>query len=245
MGALISLFYPLGLLLEVLAIVHFIRHRPNFYWLFIIVMLGPIGALVYLCVEALPDIGMLSGSFRGFPRRKRIGELEAMVLDNPSGGNYEELGDLYMDNGNPELARAAYDKAIAGRVDSENVFYHRGQCALQLGDYAAAVQDLERVILKEPAYDFHRAAGLLAQACAQAGQKEKAEALFRKAIDSSTLSETYLNFAEMLASEGRNAEARQWVQKVLNKERTMPAYLRRRERSWFQKANEMLKRIPA
>jgi len=54
-----------------------------------------------------------------------------------------------------------------------------------------------------------------------------------------------LNFAQMLATEGRNVEARQWVQKVLNKERTMPAYLRRRERPWFQKANEMLKRLPA
>ncbi len=245
MGTFISLFYPLGLLLEVLAIIHFIRRRPSYYWLFIIVMLGPVGALVYLCVEGLPDIGMLSGSFRGFPRRKRIGELEAMILDNPSGGNYEELGDLYMDNGNLDLARATFDKAIAARVDSENVFYHRGLCALQMGDSAAAIPDLERVIQEEPAYDFHRAAGLLAQACALAGQKEKAESLFRRAIDCSTLSETYLNFAEMLATEGRNSEARQWVQKVLNKERTMPAYLRRRERPWFQKANEMLKRLPA
>jgi hypothetical protein len=34
------------------------------------------------------------------------------------------------------------------------------------------------------------------------------EALFRKAINSSTLSETYLNYAELLASQGRTAEAR-------------------------------------
>src|SRR6202044_1330200 len=103
----------------------------------------------------------------------------------------------------------------------------------------------ERVVAKEPGYDFHRAAGMLAQACYKAGQMEKAEALFLRAISSSTLSETYLNYADMLASEGRVAEARQWAQKVLDKERTMPNYLRRRERQWFQSANEFLKRVPA
>jgi hypothetical protein len=86
---------------------------------------------------------------------------------------------------------------------------------------------------------------MLAQACWKAGEKEKAEALFRQATLASTLSETYLNYADMLAVEGRNAEARQWAQKVLDKELTMPSYLRRRERPWFESANEMLKRLPA
>lgn len=55
----------------------------------------------------------------------------------------------------------------------------------------------------------------------------------------------YLNFAGMLAAEERNAEAREWVQKVLDKKPSMPAYLRRRERPWFRRAHEMLKRLPA
>ena len=58
-------------------------------------------------------------------------------------------------------------------------------------------------------------------------------------------SETYLNFADLLASEGRNAEARQWAQKVLDKKPAMPGYLRRRERPWFRGASKMLKRLPA
>jgi hypothetical protein len=115
---------------------------------------------------------------------------------------------------------------------------------MQLGDAPAAVPDLERVVAKEPDYDFHRAAGLLAHACAQAGQKEKAETFFREATIASTLSETYLNFADLLASEGRNAEARKWAQKVLDKERAMPEYIRRRERKWSRSASEMLKRLP-
>jgi hypothetical protein len=244
-GFLSHLLYPWGLLLQGLAIVHFIRRRPDMYWIFIILFLGPLGALVYIFIEVLPDVGLLRRSFKVFPRRKRISVLETRVRDNPSAGNYEELGDLYMDDGRLQLARATFDKAIATRADTLDPFYRRGVCALQLGDAAAALPDLERVVGTDADYDFHRAAGLLAHAYAQTGQKDKAEALFRQTTIRSTLSETYLNFASMLASEGRKAEAREWAQKVLDKRPTMPDYLRRRERPWFRSAREMLKRLPA
>lgn len=237
--------HPWGFLLQALAIVHFIRRRPDTYWIFIILFLGPLGAIIYLAVEALPDIGLLGQSFKVFPRRKRIHELEATIHDNPSAGNYEELGDLYMDDGRLQQARAAFDKAIAARADTPDPFYRRGVCALELGDAAAALPDLERVVNQEADYDFHRAAGLLAQAYALTAQKEKAEALFRQVTHISTLSETYLNFAELLASEGKKSEAREWAQKVLEKKPNMPGYLRRRERPWFRKANEFLRKLPA
>jgi hypothetical protein len=243
MGLLSFLLHPWGLLLQGLAIVHFIRRRPDTYWIFIILFLGPLGAIVYLAVEALPDLGLLGQSFQVFPRRKRIRELEAAIHDNPSAGNYEELGDLYMDDHKLVAARAAFDKAIAARADTPDPFYRRGVCALQLGDPAAAVPDLERVVDKEPDYDFHRAAGLLAHAYALTGEKQKAGALFRNVTKISTLSETYLNFAALLVSEGRNAEAREWAQKVLDKKPNMPGYLRRRERPWFRKANDFLKKV--
>ena len=235
--------HPWIFLLQGLAIVHFIRRRPDTYWLFVILFLGPLGAIIYLAVEAVPDIGLLGQSFKVFPRRKRIRELEMAIHDNPSAGNYEELGDLYMDDGKLAQARAAFDRAIAARADTLDPFYRRGVCALQLGDAAAALPDLERVVNKEADYDFQRAAALLAHAYALTGQKEKAEALFREVTKISTLSETYLNFAELLASEGKIAEARGWAQKVLEKKPSMPGYQRRRERPWFRRANEFLKRV--
>jgi hypothetical protein len=246
MGFLSHLFYPWGMLLQIAALIHFFRRRPDTYWVFIILFLGPLGAIIYLVMEALPDLRQSSGqSFKGFPRRKRIRELEVAIRDNPAPGNYEELGHLLMDDGNFSQARAAFDRAIAARIDTLDTFYRRGVCAYELGDLPAALPDLERAVGQDPNYDFHRAAGLLAHVYAQIGQKERAEALFRQATTLSTLSETYLNFADLLASEGRYPEARQWAQKVLDKMPSMPGYLRRRERPWFRRAKALLSRLPA
>jgi hypothetical protein len=245
MGYLTHLFFPWGLVLQVLAVLHFIRRRPDTYWLFIVLLLGPLGALVYLFAEALPDAELLSQSLKVIPRRKRIRMLEISILDNPSAGNYEELGDLYMDDGKIRRAHDAYEKAIADRSAALDCFYRRGLCALELGNPVAALPDLERTVAKDAGHDFHRAAGMLAHAYAQTGEPAKAEAMFRQAVDRSTLSETYLNYAAFLAAQGRNAEARQWAQKVLDKKPTMPGYLRRRERPWFRRAGAILKRVAA
>lgn len=246
MGSLFHFIFTWwGLLLEAAAIIHFIRRRPNTWWLYVIIFLGPLGAVVYLVVEGIPDLGLVGDSFRGFSRRSRIHELENLVKVNSAVGNIEELGDLYMDEGRLVQARAAFNEAIARGSTTLDPFYRRGACAVLLGDAAPAIPDLERVVSKEADYDFHRAAGLLAQAYAMTGQKEKAEAMFREATRLSTLSETYLNFSALLASEGRNAEAREWARKVLEKAPAMPGYLRRRERPWFRRARKALRRLPA
>ena len=233
-----------AILLRIVAIIHFIRRRPNFFWIWVI-LFHWVGALVYIFVEVIPDAGLLRGSFQVFPRRKRINELERAILDNPSAGNYEELGLLYLDDGNFARAKACYDKAISSRTDSIDPFYRRGVAEGELGDFAAAVPDLERAVSSDVDYDFHRAKGLLGWAYAQTGQNEKANAMFREAVRISTISETYYHYALFLESQGRKVEAREWAQKILDKKATMPGYLKRRERVWFRRAKAVLGRVRA
>jgi len=240
---MLGLFYPYGFLLQAVALLHFARRRPDTFWLFVILMGGAIGALVYILVEVIPDAGLLRGAFQVFPRRKRIKELEAAVLDNPSIGNYEELGDLYLDDRQYARARECFDRVIS-RASAIDPFYRRALCALALNDFAAAAADLEQVIRRDPKYDYQRAAGLRAHALAKVGEREKAAVLFADVTETSTLSETQYNYACLLMAEGRAAEARDWAERILRKRATMPNYIRRRERPWFRRAAALLKRLP-
>ena len=148
---MLGLFYPYGFLLQAIAILHFVRRRPDTYWLWIILMGGALGALVYIAIEVLPDAGLLRGAFQVFPRRKRIKELEAAILDNPSVGNYEELGDLYLDDLQYARGRECYNRVLA-RSDSIDALYRRGLCEIALDDYTAAAADLQQVTERDPKY---------------------------------------------------------------------------------------------
>ena len=240
---MLGFLFPYGIVLQALAIIHFIRRRPDTYWLWIILMFGGFGALAYIFIEVIPDVGLLRASFQVFPRRKRIKQLEGMIIDNPSIGNYEELGDLYLDDGQFVKARVCFDKVLA-REDSIDPRYRRGLTAIGVNDFKTAVADLEQVVARDPKYDYQRAAGLLAYSLGKIGERDKASNLFAEVTETSTLSETQYNYASFLAETGRAAEAREWAERILRKKATMPDYIRRRERPWFRKAKSLLKGLP-
>ena len=239
-----DLFYPWGFILQIAALVHFFRRRPDGFWFFIILFFGALGALVYFIAEVVPDFGLLRASFTRAGRRRRMKELEAIVEENSAVGNLEELADLSFDERQFARARELYDRLLnVSPPTSVDPFYRRGLSALALGDPAAAVTDLERVVAEEPRYDFYRATGMLASAYALAGHSEKAEAQFKSATSISTLSETYFSYATFLADQKRTAEAREWAQKILDKKKTLPRFAQRQERPWFQKAKALLEKL--
>ncbi len=231
-----------GLVLVAAALFHFFRRRPDSYWLWIIIFLGPLGALIYLVVEALPELRD-PGTFKFVGRAGRIRELEAATSQNPSAGNYEDLGQLYLDSERWQQARKCFDQAISQRTDSVDPFYRRAVAELQLGDFAAAAADLEQVVRSQPDYDIHRAAGLLAWAYARTGRPEQAKALFQRALQYSTLTETQFHYAEFLAAQGDGGEARAGAQRILAKRAGMPGFQRRHDRPWFREAEALLARL--
>lgn len=248
------LFYPWGIILQIIAVVHFVKRRPESYWLWIILIGGPIGAGAYLLVEVLPDSRLLPGVFQGFGRRSRIQRLETEILDNPSAGNYEELGDLSLEEKKYQKARDAFSKAIeaygtrrasGSSSDMLHVYYGRGKSLLGLGEYSAAIPDLERVACADVKFDYYRAAGLLADAYARTGDMARAQQWFAPATQFSTTPETLYNYAWFLNAQNRKDEAKEWLDKLMVKKRTLPNYMQRVERPWFRKAKTLRKEIAA
>jgi hypothetical protein len=245
MSGLTHLFYPWGLILQGLAIWHFIRRRPETYWLWIIIVGGVLGAGAYIVAEVIPDMGLLRGSFQRFSRKSRIKQLELQILDNPSAGNFEELADLYFDNQDYAKAREALNRAIAQRSDSPHSFYLRAKSALAMGDYAAAIPDLELVVAKDTKFDYYRAVGLLADACARTADLGRAEQCFTLAVANSSTPELLFNYANFLRISGKKGEAREWAAKLAAKKRTLPRYMQRVERPWFRRGKALQKELAA
>jgi len=238
-------FFGYGFILQVIALVHFIRRRPENYWLWIIIFFGGLGAAVYIAMEVVPDLGLLQVSMKGVSRRKRIRMLQAMIIDNPSAGNYEDLGDLLLEEKQYAKARDCFDHAISSRTDHVDPFYRRGISAFELGDASAALSDFERVVKNDPKYDFSRAQLFYARSLAATGRKEEASAAFEKLLSASSSTEALLSAAEFYAEQKRTKEAKELLERVLARKATMPAYQQRRERPWLRRAASLLKSVAA
>src|SRR5260370_37808569 len=81
MGGLSSLIYPWGFVVQGVALWHFVKRRPEGYWLWIIIFGGVLGGGAYGLVKMIPDLGLLRGTFQGFGRRSRIQNVETQILD--------------------------------------------------------------------------------------------------------------------------------------------------------------------
>lgn len=243
MFGLSYLFYPWGFLVQGVALLHFVRRRPENYWLYIIFFGGSLGAAVYIVAEVIPDVGLVRNVFQGFGRRSRIEALELQILDNPSPGNYEELGELLLEQKQYARAREAFERAIAARSDSPHTFYSRAKASLGLGNFAEAIPDLEYVVQRDGKFDYYRAASLLADAYTRTGQMELARATFTDVVRYSTTPETLYNYANYLKAAGEQSEARVWTEKLMAKKRTLPRYMQRVERPWFRKGKSLRKEL--
>jgi len=243
MFALSHLYYPWGFVVQGIALLHFVKRRPEGYWFYVIFFGGFLGAAVYIAAEMAPDLGLARNVFQGFGRRSRIKALEIQIIDNPSPGNYEEVGDLLLEQKEFAKAREAYSRAIAARADSPHTFYSRAKCWLGLEKYAEAIPDLEHVALKDAKFDYYRAAGLLADAYAKTGELERAGDMFADVVQYSTTPETLYNYANYLKASGQREESRDWAERLIAKKRTLPRYMKRVERAWFRKGNALLKEL--
>ena len=241
----IGLFYPWGLILQALAIVHFIRRRPENFWLWIILIGGGLGALVYIAAEVVPDAGLLRASLTGLSRRRRIRELEAIILDNPSVGNLEELAEFYWTKASSR--EHASSSTRSSRRDPTRCIPYI-DVALPRRRWKTSPQRC----LTWSGW-LHAIRSTISTARLECSRMRWAERdipsgprrCSRPQPGSPRSRRRPYNYASFLAAQRRPSEAREWAQRILAKKPTMPGYLRRRERPWFRKAKALLKQLPA
>ena len=115
---------------------------------------------------------------------------------------------------------------------------------MELGEPAAAVPDFEHVVHADAKYDSYRAQLMLAQAYALTGREQEAAPLFAEVIQHSNTPETLYLYAAS-KSQKRYDESRDWATQLLQKQRTLPRYWQRVERTWFRKGQALLKELAA
>ena len=235
--------WNLPFLFQVLMLVHFFRTRPEYYWFFVILFLGPLGAAVYFFVEVLPGFHWKLPAIQRFERKRRRAWLERVVSENPSQEAMRELAEICATEGQHDKAIELFSRAI--RLDPQDPasLYGRGSSYGKISEHAKAVADFQRVVEIEPSYRFHAGYLALAETYEAMGEDAKARETYETVLGRTTVSPAYYNYGRLLAKNGETEKARKMMEEILAKQTTLPRYLRRQERPWFRKAKEFLKTL--
>lgn len=236
--------WTLGVVFQALMVVHFIRHRPESYWFWVIVFLGPIGAAVYFLAEALPGLQWRMPAIERWERRRRRQWLEGMVKESPTQAALSELAWICGKEGDYPQAIELFGEALERDPGDLDNLYGRGLSAIETGDYAAAVKDLRALAKADATYKLHKGNAALAEAYEGLGDEDSAVDVYRSILANAPISRAYYGLGKLLAKRGEAKEAREMMQAILTKQLGMPRYLRRQERPWVWRARRSLKTLP-
>jgi hypothetical protein len=236
--------WSLGVLFQVLMIVHFIRNRPQTYWLFVILFLGPLGSGVYFVMEVLPGFRWKMPAIERWERGRRKKWLEKLVSEMPSQEALGELAAVCAKEGDHARAVELFGEALRRDPADPDSLYGRGLSLIEIGNCQAAIEDLTALAAADPTFKLHQGNFALARAYEGLGDDAKALDVYRQILGRTPLSEAYFGLGRLLAKQDRTNEARQMMQEILAKQNGLPRYLRRQERPWVWKARMLLKRLP-
>ncbi len=242
------IIFGLSILLQVACIVHCMRTGRNTMWIYVLAILSYAGVLAYLAAELLPDMLRSRSTNRAVRSVKRVfdptGDLRKYESEARFGGNVasrQRFADELARTGRHDEAIAEYRKALTGLYEHDaNLMLGLARTQFAKGDAAACRATLDDLIRLNP--DFKSADGhlLYAESLEAEGNLSKALDEYKSLAGYYPGAEASVRYAQLLQAHGRDAEARQVAQDLLDGARLAPAHYRRSQRSWLDQAKRIL-----
>jgi len=240
--------YLLGLLFSIAMCVHVVRTGQNMMWLFLILFLSPIGALVYLVAIIIPG-------WTGGPTARKAREAARDTLDptrdyrqareaaedTPTVHNRMRWAAAAGELGKWEEAEKVYREAAQGvHAEDPALAYGLARALVELGRYAEARPLLEKLEADHPRTP--QTALQLARVYEGLGMIAEAEAPYNHAAARLPGLEGLARQAAFLARTGREAQAQDALDEIDKRlDRTNPRF-KAEGRQWRDLAADAVRR---
>ncbi len=227
-----------------------IQRKEHFIWIVIMVVLFPVGAIIYYF--AVKNKSKSKGGANIFPLpspkpQKEIESEETMHLKDlinkhHKAFHYEKLGAVYLDQKRYDLAITQFQEAVNKDPEMKEARYGLGKSLHGAGEFTKAAEVLEELIKIDKKYDYGNAIFGLAECYRLAGMEQKAMETYKTVIDSFAFFKAYYHYGRLLDKIGQKQEAIAQMKSLIGSSQDLPEYKLEKERYWIEEAYKFLRK---
>lgn len=240
-----SYYYYIPIALQAICVIHCLR-RGNQKWIWIIVFLPVVGSLIYIFSEMITrrEIdNVTSGVGSVFNPGGSIKKLEEQLRFSDTFHNRIALADAYLAAGQTNDAIALYEQSLTGVfTENEHVIKQLIIAYANVGRHAEIIP-LAKKIYTSPQFAKSKVHILYAMALEQTGKNDLAEKEFSIMNGRFAYFEARYQYALFLLRAGRDEEAKQVLDNMVNEGGHLSSRERRANQLWINKAKEEVRKI--
>lgn len=230
---------------QVWMLVDAVRQR-EFVWAALILFGWGLAALwYYLWVYRGSGASTRGFELPGAFDRKRTKELESQIHYLDKAHHHSQLGDLYFQKGKLDKAEACYRAAMERDAEDLDTRAHLGQCLLRMKRAAEARPLLEGVVAQNPRHEYGYSLMALAETLTALGEKDAALEIWKRVTANNMYPRAKVQLAQLYIERNQIDLARTELQEVLADDAHAPAFQRKRDRVWVNRAKTLVKRTTA
>lgn len=229
-----TFYYAIFAAVTLWALYDAFKRRAPFYWFLIVLFLPyPLGALAYLITFNRQRITEL---FTG----SDLAELERRAAAVPSLENQLALADALESRGKVERAEPIYRHLLALEPNDLRATHGLARSLMSLGKYDEAGDKLARILAQDSAFADYSAALDYAEALARTSGPRDAVSLLDGLVTVQPRINHRLALAHYLDLDGKPDAARSELRRALEEFANHPPEQRAREERWAKRATKML-----
>ena len=239
-------FISLGWLVALALIVHCYKTGRDRWWMWALLVMGPLASVAYLILELIPEYLSSYGGKKATKKLKRainpnaeVKRLTDDMLRSESVDTRRRLAEELLEREDYAEAERLYRKSRYGMFEHDPVMMlGQAQALFGLKRYEETVATLDELIEKNP--DFRNQDGhlLYARALGELGNDARAIEEYDAVIEYYSGPQAHIRYAGFLESQGHSDKARKMYQKVLEVARLSPAHYRRTHKQWIKIAKQ-------
>jgi hypothetical protein len=244
------LLYALIGLTQILCIVHCIRNRCDYRWIYIVLFFPVIGGIVYLMMEVISPSGVQTSSqiitetvARKMMPSRKLEQLRQELQFSNTITNRENLADEYVLCGFFDEAITLYLECLEAANQNTAILLKLAKTYFEKNDFQNAEQALQKIISINPKYRPQVVKLLLARTYEGLEQIEPARSAYQNAINAHSDIEIKCFYALFLQKIGDLTKAREVFDQILFVSRRLPKHAQKLNRPWIQIANKVRKTL--